>query len=138
MKDRALERDRPSQRKKSCSSKISAFVLIPASWFVSCVSLPVLFWLRSCGLLLAPARDLFLRLVWVILLRSCRFLLVPSWFVFGGCLPVLSLLRSDGFVFFAGARCLSAGHHLRLTRGPAGKRTIFVLTVLYLPSSWFV
>ena len=25
--------------------------------------------------------------------------------------------------FFAGARCLSAGHHLRLTRGPAGNRT---------------
>ena len=31
--------------------------------------------------------------------RTCGFLLVPSWFVFGGCLPVLSLLRSDGFVF---------------------------------------
>ena len=25
--------------------------------------------------------------------------------------------------FLAGARCLSAGHHLRLTRGPAGNRT---------------
>ena len=25
--------------------------------------------------------------------------------------------------FLAGARCLSAGHHLRLTRGPAGSRT---------------
>ena len=24
--------------------------------------------------------------------------------------------------FLAGARCLSAGHHLRLTRGPAGKK----------------
>ena len=106
---------------KSCSSKISAFVLIPASWFVSCVSLPVLFFgsvpVVCCLHLLVIC---FCGLSGFILLRSCGFLLVPSWFVFGGCLPVLSLLRSDGFVFFAGARCLSAGHHLRLTRGPAG------------------
>ena len=30
--------------------------------------------------------------------------------------------RSKAF-FLAGALCLSAGHHLRLTRGPAGNRT---------------
>ena len=29
----------------------------------------------------------------------------------------------DRFFFFAGARCLSAGHHLRLTRRRAGNRT---------------
>ena len=31
--------------------------------------------------------------------------------------------RLRTFFFLAGARCLSAGHHLRLTRGPAGNRT---------------
>ena len=29
----------------------------------------------------------------------------------------------SGTFFLAGALCLSAGHHLRLTRGPAGNRT---------------
>ena len=33
-----------------------------------------------------------------------------------------NLAGSDTF-FLAGALCLSAGHHLRLTRGPAGNRT---------------
>ena len=31
--------------------------------------------------------------------------------------------RPTSYFFLAGARCLSAGHHLRLTRGPAGNRT---------------
>ena len=30
---------------------------------------------------------------------------------------------SECIFFLAGARCLSTGHHLRLTRGPAGNRT---------------
>ena len=31
--------------------------------------------------------------------------------------------QCNSLLFFAGARCLAAGHHLRLTRGPAGNRT---------------
>ena len=32
-------------------------------------------------------------------------------------------VRKSRLFFLAGARCLSAGHHLRLIRGPAGNRT---------------
>jgi len=34
-----------------------------------------------------------------------------------------ALQPANNFLFLAGALCLSAGHHLRLTRGPAGNRT---------------
>ena len=37
--------------------------------------------------------------------------------------PYLLRLYELQAFFLAGARCLSAGHHLRLTRGPAGNRT---------------
>ena len=35
----------------------------------------------------------------------------------------IDVTQSESVFFLAGALCLSAGHHLRLTRGPAGNRT---------------
>ena len=39
------------------------------------------------------------------------------------CLGRITVGLTRSFFFLAGALCLSAGHHLRLTRGPAGNRT---------------
>ena len=64
MKDRALERDRPNQRKVLPRFPLSCLYLLRGS-FLAVICLCFRFWLRSCGLLLALARDLFLRLVWV-------------------------------------------------------------------------